>query len=1342
MKPKFFVLFILGVWSFHAVWADVPLPTFCTRLDVKDNLSNNYIMAVSEDATGSIWFATEEGVNRFDGIRISSFYKHTGILTGNELNDVLADRDEPLVWIATQRAGLCRYNYKTGEYACFHSESDNPDGLITDDITHIEQAPDGNLWISTYYKGLEYYDKQTGKFTHYNTETVPGMNPDHIYEFAVGADGNIYIGHYTDGFTILNPAQRQARCLRHREDDPNSLPGNIVNDVYRDTRNNIWVGTDRGLALYRPMSDDFTVLRGKTGKGLPAGNIHSIVLCRDNKLLVAPELGGVWMLDLDSVRFSPSCGSHFTPLSGTEELSDITVRDMHEDGFGNLWIGSYGRGVLFISNRDSRFGTWQYPDPLSGKSVTGLCCDHNDRLWAGTEGGGVDLIRGGRRIGRFDRELPDRNVFTTYCDSDGDVWIGTDKGGVVRYDTAKGRFTRLILKPSFPAVHCFYQKDDRMWIGTDDGIYTVQRCNLRVTKHYTAEDLLPENYIRSLCFDDKGRLWIGTFGAGVMVFDPEMTPVAHFKVENGFYSNMVNGLFRDKQNRIWAATSEGLVRFDATDGIPGPSACFCRREGLPNDYMRAVTEDAGGNIWFSSNTGIGCIVGGDGALRNFDHRDGISVGNFLSGSVTRDARGTICFGSTEGVCYFRPHRLLIRDEPPPVRFTEALVYNNKSQTKDGDSIVSLADTGLLTLDYRHNNFVVSFCVSDYSIVSQVEYSYKLSNLDDGWYTTDTDNNVTFRHLPPGDYRLLIRARFRDQEWAAPSTPLHIRITPPFWLTWWAKVLYCLSGLCLVWLAMRRYRHRIRRDGEIRVERETLLRHQEINDERLRFYTNITHELRTPLTLILGPLEDLRDDATLPAGADRKIGIVHQNAVQLLNLINQLLEFRKTETQNRSLKVAYDDLSQRIEEIGLLFSDSNTNHATEIELDIDRDVMLCFDGNVITIIMNNLLSNAMKYTPAGTVTLSLHVVELDGVRYAEIGVRDTGYGIAPEALAHIYDRYYQANGKHQTSGTGIGLALVKNLVVLHEAAIDVESLPNAGTAFRVRLRMDNTYSPVPQEPVQPAASQVETAQTPSDTLPIVFLAEDNADIRSYIADSLSEQYRIITAADGAVGERLVMEYIPDIVVSDIMMPVMDGIELCRRLKQDVRTSHIPVILLTAKDAPADRAEGYDAGADSYITKPFSSSVLSSRIRNLLESRRKIAQLLSSSATTRLEHAEAARSLMPLDNEFLQHVTSIIEGNLSTEKIDIAFLADKLNMSPSTLYRKLKGLVGVSANEYIRKIRLRNASELLRSGKYNVSEVAWQVGMDSAIYFRQCFKDEYGVSPSEYKKQDTDPEKSSE
>ena len=1343
MNPKSFALCLIGIWSLAPVRADIPLPAFCARLDVRDNLSNNYVMAVSEDGTGSMWFATEEGLNRFDGIRITSFYKHTGILAGNELNDVLADRDEPVVWIATQRAGLCRYNYETGESRTFRHSDDAPDGLITNDITHIEQADDGNLWISTYFGGLEQYNKRTGKFTHYNAETVPGMNPDHIYEFAVGADGNIYIGHYADGFTILNPARRQARSLRHREGDPNSLPGNGVNDVCRDARNNIWVGTDGGLALYRPVTNDFTVVRGTEGKGLPPGRIHAILLCRDNKLLVAPEFGGVWMLNLDSVQFSPSCGSRFVPLPGAEELSGISVRDMHEDKFGNLWIGTYGRGVLFVSDRDSRFGVWRCPDVLSGKSVPGLCFDQNGRLWAGTEGGGADLLRNGRRIGGFDRELPSLNVLTAYCDSGGDVWIGTYDGGALRYGSAgEGRFSRLALgrQPTLE-VRCFCQQGDRIWIGTGEGVYVVRRSDLQVLAHYSAKDLLPEDYMRSLCFDDKGRLWVGTFGAGVVIYDAGMNPVAHYKVETGFVSNMINHLFRDSRGRMWAATSEGLVRFDPTDDKPTPSVCFSRREGLSNDYMRAVTEDGAGNIWASSNTGIGCIVGGDSVLLDFDHRDGVSAGNFLNGSVACDARGTICFGSTEGICYFRPDKLLARAEPPSVRFTEARVYTDKSLDKETDSIVQLTGSHPFVLDYRHNSFVVSFCVPDYSIVDHVEYSYKLLGLDNDWFTTDARNGITFRHLPPGDYGLQVRARFRNREWGPPTAGLNIRITPPLWLTWWAKTAYCLLGLGLLWLAMRRYRHRIRRDGEIRIERKTLLQRQEINNERLRFYTNIAHELRTPLTLILGPLEDLRSDAAMPPGASRKIGVVHQNAVQLLNLINQLLEFRKTETQNRPLKVSYDDLSQRIEEVGLLFRDSNANRATKIELDIEPDVMLCFDGELITLVLNNLLSNAMKYTPEGTVTLSLHVIEEEGIRYAEIGVRDTGYGIAPEALGRIYDRYYQVDGKHQASGTGIGLALVKNLVILHQAAIDVESRPNAGTAFRVRLRMDNTYPQAVQEPVR-SVPPVAAAETPSDSRPIVLVVEDNADIRSYIADSLSEHYRIVTAAEGAEGERLVMEYIPDIVVSDIMMPVMDGVELCRRLKGDVRTSHIPVILLTAKDTPSDRADGYDAGADSYITKPFSSSVLLSRIRNLLESRRKIAHLLTSSAATRQEHVEAVRSLMPLDNEFLQHVNAIIEENLSTEKIDIALLADKLCMSPSTLYRKLKGLVGISANEYVRKIRLRNAAELLRSGKYNISETAWQVGMGSAVYFRQCFKEEYGISPSDFRRRETgvqeDPE----
>ena len=575
-----------------------------------------------------------------------------------------------------------------------------------------------------------------------------------------------------------------------------------------------------------------------------------------------------------------------------------------------------------------------------------------------------------------------------------------------------------------------------------------------------------------------------------------------------------------------------------------------------------------------------------------------------------------------------------------------------------------------------------------------------------------------------------------------------------WLTWWAKLIYILISISIIYLIVHAYKKKIDLESLYTLEKKNHEQEQELNQERLRFYTNITHELRTPLTLILGPLEDMQKDTSLPTKQAQKLSVIHQSALRLLNLINQILEFRKTETQNKKLCVCKGNLTPLIHEIGFKYKELNQKPKIDFRIQTEKEEMLLFfDKEIITIILDNLISNAIKYTEQGRVTLSLCQTTRNEVSYTEIKVSDTGYGISAEALPHIFDRYYQESGKHQASGTGIGLALVRNLVELHEGDIRVESTPNEGSTFYISLLTDNIYPNALHTDSTETKEKPEDQETITDdshtaatenSKPILLIVEDNEDIQKYIAESFSDSFEVITGSNGEEGKQQALNRIPDIIVSDIMMPVMDGITLCRQLKEDVRTSHIPVILLTAKDSLQDKEEGYEVGADSYLTKPFSASLLRSRINNLLDSRKKLIAQFQQTGTSHNpnSHLDEKRSIITealskLDNEFIEKITQLVEDNLSSEKIDITYLSDKMCMSGSTLYRKMKALTGLSTNEYIRKVKMQNAERLLLEGKYNISEIAYKIGMNSTGYFRQCFKDEFGVSPSDYLKQFTSP-----
>lgn len=1346
-------------------------PYSVKRLGVEQGLSNNYVVSITQDKQGFLWFATEEGLNKFDGTRFITFYKNdpsknSKSITGNELNRIYADPERPIVWIATQRDGLNAYNYQSQTFTAYQNDSLNPHSLITNDVTDIAasaQSTDG-LWISTYYRGIDYLDITTGQFTHYNKTTVPALDCEQTWTVLDGGDNNLYIGHVNGGFSVLSLKDKSVRNFRNEPDNPNSLPGNDVRTILKDSNGNIWLGTNNGLALYNAATENFVTFRQNPNDkyGTLASRIFSIKQLNDNKLWIASELNGIAVLDLKQSQFLSPKQITFEFLREGDDnrsLSNASVRYIYQDSFNNIWIGTWGGGINFISSEPPLFTTIDYspiPDnenSLNNKVVSSICTDRQGRLWVGTDGGGINVFENNKRIAIYKKETGDlqaNSVLAAFRDSKDNLWFGTFQGSISYYNTRTKTFHSISpMGKSNLDVRTFYEDSQhRMWIGCSEGIFVYNPDKMEVVQHYhTGNSELHGNFIRSIAQDEKGRFWIGTFGDGLGVYSPDFHLIKKYIQREGFCSNTINQIYRDKQKRMWVATGDGLACFNSPDDVDYKT--YQRKDGLVNTCIQAITEDQAGNIWFSSNKGIGCYVTKKDCFYYYGHSDDVPAGSFMSASVARNMDGSIYFGSINGVCYFTPNITMGELKTPPVIITEMKIFERLDNQESSNTFVSLLEGKEVELTHAQNTFSLTFNVQNYSLVNQMEYAYMLKGLENSWYTVNENNSVTFRNIPPGKYEFLIKARVHNQEWPEEATSLTIRINPPLWLTWWAKLVYILVSISIIYLILHAYKKKVDLESLYTLEKKNHEQEQELNQERLRFYTNITHELRTPLTLILGPLEDMQKDASLPVKQTQKLTVIHQSALRLLNLINQILEFRKTETQNKKLCVCKGNIAPLIYEIGLKYKELNQKAKIDFRIQIEKEEMLLFfDREIVTIILDNLISNAIKYTEQGRITLSLYQTIRNEVAYTEIKVGDTGYGISAEALPHIFDRYYQESGSHQASGTGIGLALVRNLVELHEGEIRVESMPNEGSTFYISLLTDNIYPNALHADSTESAKEDETREAGIDDAqepaldsgkPILLIVEDNEEIQSYIAESFSDSFEVITANNGEEGKHKALERIPDIIVSDIMMPVMDGITLCRQLKEDVRTSHIPIILLTAKDSLQDKEEGYEVGADSYLTKPFSASLLRSRINNLLESRKKLVAQFQSQPTpsshTDLKEKRTmiTEALSKLDNEFIEKITLLIEENLSSEKIDITYLSDKMCMSGSTLYRKMKALTGLSTNEYIRKVKMENAERLLLEGKYNISEIAYKVGMNSTGYFRQCFKDEFGVSPSDYLKQ---------
>ena len=1338
---------IFVLWLLLLPVVSLAQPYSVKQLGIEKGLSNNYVVSIAQDKQGFLWFATEEGLNKFDGTRFITYLKNEDLtrqgITGNELNCLLDDPQDSILWIGTQRAGLNAYDYVNNTFLCYRHDGENPESLITDDVTKIVAATDGNLWITTYWRGVDYFDKKAGKFIHYNTQTVPGLASDNIWSVVDGGDGKLYMGHVHHGFSVLSLKDKKVKNFMHDPEDPVSLPGNGVTCIYKDLSGNIWLGTDRGLALFNPEAENFIHFH-HSEDGVP----HTVFDIRQfdgNKLWIAMEFGGIAILDLTQRMFLSPDQVRFQYIKeGDDEysLSNSTVRCLFQDSFKNVWAGMWGGGINFLSHESSYFNVYSYSpiqhsgSSLNNKTASSVCVARDGKLWIGTDGGGINVFDKGKRVAVYKEEtgdLTDNSIQAALCDSEGNLWFGSFMGGVDFYDVKKKSFHQIFPKDKTGEdVRALYEDAEYVWIGTSNGIYKVRLHDKGIADHYTVEN----NLVRCISKDNLNRLWIGTFGGGLGVFDEHFQCVKLFNVTSLFPSNTINTVYMDSQNRMWIGTGEGLVCFPSSQSWD--YKVYRSEEGLSNVHIRAITEDNHGNIWVSTNKGISCLLKDKEVFYNYDHWDNVPMGNFMSGSVAEAKDGTLYFGSINGLCRFNPDQVLEKRESPAAIITEMRIFGPLRDTDSNEKVMALEGQSEVRLSYMQNNFSVTFNIQNYALADQVEYAYMLKGLENSWYTVTDPNNVTFRNIPPGNYCFQVKTRIRNQEWADEIASLDIRIDPPVWLTWWAKLFYILSGVSVLYFILHAYKKKLDMESLYELEKKNHEHEQELNNERLRFYTNITHELRTPLTLILGPLEDMQKSNSLSGKDSQKISVIHQSAIRLLNLINQILEFRKTETQNKKLCVSRDNLAALVHEIGLKYKELNRKPEIDFCLEIEQeDMSLFFDKEVVTIILDNLISNAIKYTEKGTITLGLHQVVRNNIHHTEISVSDTGFGIAPDALPHIFDRYYQEGSEHQASGTGIGLALVKNLVVLHEGEIRVESSLNVGSTFYVSLLTDNTYPHVlhadsTEKTSDEKDEKEENIEPVHSGKRILLIVEDNRDICDYIVESFSDDFEVRTAANGEQGLEQALGCIPDIIVSDIMMPVMNGIVMCRKLKEDLRTSHIPIILLTAKDSLQDKEEGYQVGADSYLTKPFSATLLHSRIHNLLESRKLLAERFNTNSILIDKRAAVTESMNKLDNEFLEKINKLIEDRLSSEKIDIGYLSDAMCMSNSTLYRKMKALTGLSTNEYIRKIKMQYAERLLLEGKYNISEVAFKVGINSTVYFRQCFKDEFGMAPSDYLK----------
>lgn len=1291
-------------------------------------MSNNSVRDIAQDKYGCLWIATDEGLNRVCGSRTQKYYKVSDGegLSGNELNCLLDDPEHSIMWIGTQRAGLIALNYDTGKYTVFTKDDDNAEGIITNEITSMAFDRKGNLWMSTYWKGIDCLDIDTGKFTHYNSNTVNGLECDRVWSIALDdKKDKIYVAHERGGFSIIDIGTRSARNYTVRD----GLLSDEVHCIYIDN-NNIWLGTNKGLSIFNTDTKTFENFN-LDDFGRNCTDIEAV----NGEMWITMDHKGVVAFDRNSGKFRQVMPRY---IAGSGEKPEFLYKSeptrIFKDFSGNILIGTLRDGLAgFSLNTDYFFIDNQLQH--SGKDVSSAnilsVVALGSSVWYGTSDRGI--LSGNEITQESNTRFPS-HIMAMASDDNGMIWFCDPDGFLTKFNPRTGEMDKYDLGIEGDHNRSLFIDGDNLWIGSYGGITLFNRNEEKVTRHFDAL----HNFIRPIRKDGRGNLLVGTFGDGLVVFDKSMIIIYNLNVDNGFTSNTINDIYVDGDN-IWIATSEGLVKFKNND-----YSTF-QLIAQPSRSVNSVIKDKDDNIWYSTGIGIG-VIRKDGSQAFFDEE--LPVVGFNNGSVAVDESGRLYFGTHSGALTFNPEYVLDCKRIPVPVISDLIVNGRK---KEEDVRINTNTGSEVELSYAQNSFTIFVNSPDFFFHNHA-LEYRMKGLDDNWNILKGESEVTYRELPYGRYEFQVR-NVADASENRDIVSLKIHIMPPLWLRWWAKLTYIVVLLLVIAFFVWKYSVRIRKNSMTELEENKKEHRRELDEERLKFFTNVTHELRTPLTLIMGPLEDISQSNSLNDEDRWKITLIHKNAKRLLGLVNQLLDFRKTETQNKRLCVSKGNIVSDIKEMVMKYQELNRNPDISISVTstVD-DIHMYFDKEVITMILDNLISNALKYTKSGFVSVSVTTERIENKCFVRINVKDTGYGISRDALPYIFDRYFQEKSTHQASGTGIGLALVKALVELHKGEIKVESAKDVGTNFSVFLDRDYDYPEAlhaenEQDECAGEKTNLEYDESLSmsrhvkDDNIVVLIVEDNSDILEYIEQSFCDIFDVKTASNGSEGIEIARSVIPDVIVTDIMMPVMDGIEMCRMLKNDVSTSHIPIIMLTAKDSSFDKETGYKLGVDSYLTKPFNSSLLLARINNIISHRHMISEYYKTlshivkkdNLSNNIKVEEKLRfheSMNRIDREFMDKLDNIVRNNLSSGQVNVDYLTDKMFMSRATLYRKIKALTGMSSNEYIRNVRMQMAKELLISGDMSVAEVSDAVGCSSPAYFREAFKIVYGVSPSEY------------
>jgi signal transduction histidine kinase/ligand-binding sensor domain-containing protein/DNA-binding response OmpR family regulator len=1309
------------------------------NITIDNGLINNEVTAIHQDRYGFIWFGTRGGLNKYNGYEFNTIRSVPGSSNNlpNQAVEVIAESGN-LLWIGNKTGGLNSYDILTDSITHYNP----PAAVKIQEIKSLLVTKSGDLFIGALH-GL--YILRKGIFvTVDNRLTVSSLARD-------SADG-IWVGTVF-GLYKYNPQQNKLDSISL---GPKRFE---VTSIAVDNQSKcLFLGTwGNGLVRYNLEDHSYKkYLSSPDPGGLTSNNTYRVMIDRNRNVWVGTWGGGLNKFDINTEAFE---SLRIKPLNVFNTDYDI-VLSILQDNAGILWIGTDGGGICKVDPYRKKFNTITNTDVnkpiLENTHITAVYEDRHGGFWLGTKGGGLYFSADKKHFLHKDVGTNPIRV-NTFFENNNDLWVGTGDGLVILKDydhvfrplwvKRSNTDTSGLSGPKVTAI--VKDKNGIIWVGTQEhGLNRVIDFHneIPVFKHYPERvgvaGAIQNDRISCMLVDKSNRLWVGTYD-GLHVYNRENDNFELIKTADqnskGLSNNTILSLAEDSYGTIWVGTQQGLNKLSFSESGKFSIESFYQCAGFPNDYVHAVLIDNENNVWMSTNKGITKYNIRTKNFRNFDIRDGVSSNTFSENISYRRPDGEMFFGSINGVTYFYPDSIYLNHYKPPVYITNLQINNQDvavGNTIMNNKVLSKALflTPQIKLSYKENIISFSFAALDYHASDKNQYQYQLEGFDDKWVDAGSRRTVTFTSLPSGSYTFKVRASNSDQMWSDDIATLQIAISAPPWKTWWAYLIYFLIIGGLLWLSRYIKLKRIYLQNRLAIANLNYEKEHEIAEIKSRFFTNISHEFRTPLTLMIGPLEDLTADDKLAPSVKSTIRKIQNQSKRLLSLINQLLDFHKAESNALTLNTAYHDIIALSKSVANSFEEEANRKDIQFVFQADKkELFLLIDKEKVESILYNLLSNAFKFTPPGGDIQFRVEYHQQPAPTCEIIVADTGKGVSAAEKGKIFDRYYQVAqaepGKYM--GTGIGLAFVKDLVELHNGSILLEDNQPQGSVFTITLPAKAASQPE-EEPGEMEDYQPEELAEEADNeqaeLPIVLVVEDNEELNQYLCKVLSKSGDVIAARDGKEGLEKAFQTIPDLVVSDVMMPGMDGYALCKSLKEDNRTSHIPVILLTAKSDDISHIEGIKQGADIYLGKPFKPALLTSHVKNLIQSRKKLKELFA----RRLNLEPSEVEVTSFDEEFIKNAIHFVEENIEKDEFSIDDLAVKLNMSRSTFYRKLKALTGMSGSDFIRTIKLKRSAQLLKSGEYTVSMAAFSSGFNDLKHFRKSFQKQFGVTPSEYMK----------